>query len=111
MEISPTVITAVVACFIAVAGFMLVVSTAIGGLIVKAVRLQSKVDTSCEEQTDAVKEHTKLKEQFFQHKEAKEIHFDKKYADLVEDRRNEQMENMRTDITEIKGMVKELAAR
>lgn len=111
VHLTPTVVIAALACFIAALAFGFTVAAAIGGLVVKAVRLQTKADGHTVELNELCAEHVELKKSFFGHVDKKEIHFDKAVADLVEKRRDDQIIQMKTDIVEIKGMVKELKDR
>ncbi len=88
-----------------------VVVSAIVGLIVKAVRLQGKVDKLSE---DAVERDKTIATQIGlldAHRANADIHFNQRLATEVEHRQNDRMQRMEKDLHEIKTLVKEIAAK
>lgn len=90
---------------------LLAAVSAIVGLIVKAVRLQAKVDKQDEEIGELNKVSAEQKGKLDAHTANTDIHFNRRLADEVEKRQADRMERMEKDLHEIKGLVKEIAKR
>ena len=84
---------------------------AIIGLIVKAVRLTTRVEDLEEFKVQLSIELEKCRGDFRQHIEKGEVHFDKRLAQEIADRQKDRMDRMQNDINDIKTMVKELTTR
>lgn len=90
---------------------LLAAVSAIVGLIVKAVRLQSKVDKQDEEIGELNKISAEQKGKLDAHTTNADIHFNRRLAEEVEKRQGDRMQRMEQDLHEIKDLVKEIAAK
>lgn len=91
-----------------------VIVTLIGvivGLIIRATRLATRVETIESEMVDRVESEHALRKDLDAHITRSEVHFDQRLAREIEARQNDRFTRIEGDLHEIKDMVKEIARR
>jgi len=82
---------------------------AVVGLIVKAVRLQSKVDAQGHEIVELEKDNAATRALLVEHKSNENIHFNLRISQEVDKRNEQRFTSIETSLREIKEMVRGLA--
>ncbi len=82
---------------------------AVVGLVVKAVRLQSKVDSQGHEIVELEKDNAATRALLDEHKSNENIHFNLRISQEVDKRNEQRFTSIETSLREIKEMVRGLA--